>query len=306
MAVATPGRRASSAGAATALLEVARLSKHFGGLAAVNDLSFRVERGEAFGIAGPNGAGKTTLFDTITGHARATSGRIIFRGKEIQERSSHAICHLGIARTFQIPAVFPEHTVLGNIIIGAYFGRRPRLVPGTRFDAESIEQAREAAAIVGLQDKLPALAGPLSLFDKKRLMIASAIATGPSLLMLDEPVGGLNPGEVDVVLDLVRQMRSSGITVILIEHVMRALMSISDRVMVMNHGRLLFEGTPTDVQGHEEVIRVYLGTATEEHATAADAGATRDLEEWRRPGLDEASNISRARETTDDGGVQDA
>jgi branched-chain amino acid transport system ATP-binding protein len=278
--------------AGTALLEVVALSKRYGGLAAVDDLSFRVSAGETFGIAGPNGAGKTTLFDTISGHARATGGRIVFRGQEIQERPSHAICHLGIARTFQIPAVFPEHTVFGNIVVGAYFGRGARLVPGTRFDAVSVGRGREAAEFVGLQDKLEVIAGPLSLFDKKRLMIASAIACEPGLLMLDEPVGGLNPGETDEVLDLVRKVRSSGVTVILIEHVMRALMAISDRVMVMNHGRLLFEGTPEDVQRHEEVIRVYLGTATEERAGAADTGVAGELQAWRASDPDEVADVA--------------
>ena len=242
------------------MLEVEGLSKHFDGLAAVDDLSFSVADHETFGIAGPNGAGKTTLFDAITGLARATSGRIVFRGQELQGHTSHAICHRGIARTFQIPAVFPEHTVLGNIALGAYFGRRSRPAPGLAFGEETVERAREAASFVGLAGKLDAVAGPLALYDKKRLMIASALATEPHLLMLDEPVGGLNALEVDSVLDLVRKIREAGVSVILIEHVMRALMEISDRVMVMNHGRLLFEGTPTDVQRHEEVIRVYLGT----------------------------------------------
>ncbi|MET0800320.1 MAG: ABC transporter ATP-binding protein [Actinomycetota bacterium] len=252
------------------MLEVEGLSKHFGGLAAVDELSFSVAEGETFGIAGPNGAGKTTLFDAITGLARATSGRIVFVGEEIQDRSSHAICHRGVARTFQIPAVFPEHTVLGNIAVGAYFGRRSGGVPGLAFDGDTVERARDAAMFVGLENKLGMVAGPLSLFDKKRLMIASAIATRPQLLMLDEPVGGLNPGEIDAVLELVGKVRESGVTVILIEHVMRALMAISDRVMVMNHGRLLFEGTPADVQRHEEVIRVYLGT--ESASDAVDHG----------------------------------
>jgi branched-chain amino acid transport system ATP-binding protein len=243
-----------------AMLEVQGLSKRFGGLAAVDDLSFSVAEGETFGIAGPNGAGKTTLFDAVTGQTRPSAGRIAFAGEEIQARSPHAICHRGVARTFQIPAVFPEHTVLGNIVVGAYFGGRSRGVPGLGFGDDAVDRAREAAAFVGLGERLDAVAGPMSLFDKKRLMIASAIATSPRLLMLDEPVGGLNPGEVDAVLDLVAKVRGSGVTVILIEHVMRALMAISDRVMVMNHGRLLFEGTPVDVQRHEEVIRVYLGT----------------------------------------------
>jgi branched-chain amino acid transport system ATP-binding protein len=280
VAVAIPERDTVADAAGTAVLDVVDLTKRYGGLAAVDGLSFNVSRGETFGIAGPNGAGKTTLFDAISGHVRANGGRIVFDGEEIQQRSSHEICHLGVARTFQVPAVFPEHTVLGNILVGAYFGRRPRLVPSTRFDGDSVEQAVRAATSVGLDEKLGATAGPLSLFDKKRLMMASALASDPRLLMLDEPVGGLNPGETDRVLDLIRSIRDRGVTVVLIEHVMRALMSISDRVMVMNHGRLLFQGTPEDVQRQEEVIRVYLGTKTEDRPTRADVGATEELREW--------------------------
>jgi len=291
VAVALPERDTAGAARGAGVLEVVDLTKRYGGLAAVDGLTFSVAPGETFGIAGPNGAGKTTLFDAITGHARANSGRIVFSGEEIQQRSSHQICHLGVARTFQVPAVFPEHTVLGNILVGAYFGRRARLVPSTRFDADSIDRAVAAASSVGLQGKLGSTAGPLSLFDKKRLMMASALATEPSLLMLDEPVGGLNPRETDEVLDLVRTIRTGGVTVVLIEHVMRALMSISDRVMVMNHGRLLFEGTPEDVQRQEEVIRVYLGTATEERPTRADVGAVEELREWR--GSDDPSDEGR-------------
>ena len=281
MAVAIPERSTAGAAVGDAVLEVVDLTKRFGGLAAVDGLTFNVSGGESFGIAGPNGAGKTTLFDAISGHTRANAGHIVFRGEEIQQRSSHEICHLGIARTFQVPAVFPEHTVLGNVLVGAYFGQRARLVPATRFDADSVEQAVRAATSVGLQGKLGATAGPLSLFDKKRLMMASALASNPKLLMLDEPVGGLNPRESDEVLDLVRSIRDRGVTVVLIEHDMRALMSISERVMVMNHGRLLFEGTPEDVQREEEVIRVYLGTKTENRATRADIGAVDELREWR-------------------------
>lgn len=256
------------------LLEVEELSKRYGGLAAVDRLSFAVDEGETLGIAGPNGAGKTTLFDVISGHAAASGGTIRFAGREIQRLPAHAICHLGIARTFQLTTVFPEQTVLGNIAIGAYFGRAGRRIPGIRFDRETIERAREAARFVGLEDRLDALAGPLRLFDKKRLMLATALATEPRLLLLDEPVGGLTPAETDRILELVRRVRERGVSVVLIEHVMRALMSISDRVMIMNHGRLLFEGTPSDVVRNTEVIRVYLGTLpAEADEVGRDAGA---------------------------------
>lgn len=250
------------------LLEVEELSKHYGGLAAVDRLTFSVAEGETLGIAGPNGAGKTTLFDVISGHAAASSGRVRFQGREIQRMPAHAICALGIARTFQVTVAFPELTVLGNVLVGAYFGRGRRRI-GLRFDRASIERAVEAATFVGLGDRLDAPAGPLSLFDKKRLMIAAALATEPRLLLLDEPVGGLTPAETDAVLELVRRVRDGGVTVVVIEHVMRALMSLSDRVVIMNHGRLLFEGTPQDVVRDAEVIRVYLGTLPVEEAAGS-------------------------------------
>ncbi|HXF74236.1 MAG TPA: ABC transporter ATP-binding protein [Actinomycetota bacterium] len=244
-----------------------QLSKRYGGLAAVDGLTFSVAEGETLGIAGPNGAGKTTLFDVISGHAAASSGRVRFMGREIQRMPAHAICALGIARTFQVTVAFPELTVLGNILVGAYFGRGRRRI-GLRFDRASIDRAIEAASFVGLGDRLDVRAGPLSLFDKKRLMIASSLATEPRLLLLDEPVGGLTPAETDSILELVRRVRDGGVTVIVIEHVMRALMSISDRVVIMNHGRLLFDGTPRDVVRDAEVIRVYLGTLPAEETPA--------------------------------------
>ncbi len=241
------------------LLEVEGLSKRYGGLAAVDGLTFSVKEGETLGIAGPNGAGKTTLFDVISGHAVPTSGSIRFAGEEIHRTPAHAICALGIARTFQVTVTFPELTVLGNVAVGAHFGRGTRWL-GVRFDRATVDRAIESARFVGLGDRLDAPAGGLSLFDKKRLMIASALATEPRLLLLDEPVGGLTPAETDAILALVRGVRERGVTVLLIEHVMRALMSISDRVLIMNHGRLLFEGTTDDVVRDAEVIRVYLGT----------------------------------------------
>ena len=245
--------------------------KRYGGLAAVHGLSFEVREGETLGIAGPNGAGKTTLFDVVTGHARASGGRIVFLGTEIQHLPAHAICHRGIARTFQIPAVFPTQTVFGNAVVGAHFGRRNRFFPGFRFDRAAADRAREALEFVRLGGKERPLAGPLSVFDKKRLMIASAIASEPRLLMLDEPVGGLNPAETGRVLDLVDKIKKSGVTIILIEHVMRALMAISDRVLIMNHGKKLYEGSPRDVVHDAEVVRVYLGTARDGGRDTADA-----------------------------------
>ena len=257
-----------------ALLEARGLTKHYGGLAAVRDLSFTVARGEIFGIAGPNGAGKTTLFDVVSGHARASGGSVLLEGRRIDQLPAHAICQAGIARTFQIPAVFPGQTVLANAVVGAEFGHRPRFLSSLAFDKTIVVRAREALAVVGLADREREVAGRLSVFDTKRLMIASALATEPRLMLFDEPVGGLNATEIRASTDLIRGIRDSGMTIILIEHVMSALMAVSDRVMIMNHGAKLYEGTPAEVASDAEVVRVYLGT--ESPAVAALAGARLD------------------------------
>jgi branched-chain amino acid transport system ATP-binding protein len=213
------------------------------------------------GIAGPNGAGKTTLFDTVSGYARATSGRILLNGRPIERLPAHKITHLGIARTFQIPSVFETQTVFANVLVASYFGAANRLVAGLRFDSAAVERAEDSLELVGLADRRKSQAGPLSLFDKKRLMIACALATEPRLLLLDELAGGLNAGETDAVFDLVRTVREArGTSVIVIEHVMRALMAVSDRVVIMHHGAKLYEGLPADVLSNDEVIKVYLGS----------------------------------------------
>lgn len=257
-----------------ALLEAANLTKHYGGLAAVRDLSFSVARGEIFGIAGPNGAGKTTLFDVISGHAPASGGSVVLDGRRIDGLAAHAICQAGIVRTFQIPAVFPGQTVLSNAVVGAEFGHRPRFFSSLRFAPDIVERARASLAFVGLADRETRVAGLLSVFDTKRLMIASALATEPRLMLFDEPVGGLNATEIRATMDLIRRIRDSGVTIILIEHVMSALMALSDRVMIMNHGEKLYEGSPAEVASDAEVVRVYLGT--ESTAVAALAGARLD------------------------------
>lgn len=256
------------------LLEVMDLSKHYGGLAAVRDLTFSVARGQIFGIAGPNGAGKTTLFDVISGHARATGGQVRLEGRRIEHLPAHAVVQAGVARTFQIPAVFPGQTVLANAMVGAEFGHRPRLLSTLGFGDAIVTRAREALAFVGLDGREAESAGRLSVFDVKRLMIASAMATEPRLMLFDEPVGGLNTTEIRAISDLIRAVRDAGVTVVLIEHVMSALMSLSDRVMIMNHGAKLYEGSPAEVATDADVVRVYLGT--ESTAVAEMAGARLD------------------------------
>lgn len=242
-----------------ALLEVEDVVKRYGGLAAVDGLTFAVEEGQTFGIAGPNGAGKTTLFDVITGMVRATSGTVKLQGTEIQTASVHRICNLGAARTFQLPSVFDTQTVLANALVGSHYGRPTSWWAGLKRSEPTLRKAMEELEFVGLAGAANQVAGPLPVYDKKRLMLASALATNPTVLFLDEPFGGLTPGEVDAFLEIIRQTRDRGVTIVLIEHVMRALMALSDRVLVMNHGKELFEGTPAEVVSHEEVVEVYLG-----------------------------------------------
>jgi branched-chain amino acid transport system ATP-binding protein len=254
------------------LLTIEGLYKYYGGLAAVHDLSAAVGEGEILGIAGPNGAGKTTLFDTISGYARASRGRVMLGERQIERLSAHRITHLGIARTFQIPSVFDSQSVFANALVASYFGAANRFVPGLRFDRHSVERADLALEFVGLETKRDSVAGPLPLFDKKRLMLACALATEPRVLLLDEIAGGLNPGETDAIFDLVRDVRSErGLAIVVIEHVMRALMAISDRVMIMHHGAKLYEGPPADVLANEDVIRVYLGREAQKFVAGGNA-----------------------------------
>lgn len=244
---------------ADVLLDARGVTKRYGGLTAVDDVSFQVQAGETFGIAGPNGAGKSTLFDIITGMTRLSAGEIHLNGRPIHATSVQEICHRGIARTFQLPSVFDTETVLGNVVVGAHFGVGSPWWSGFRADNRTFARAEAELDFVGLSDIASNEAGPLAVFDKKRLMIASALASKPSMLFLDEPFGGLTPGEVDELIALLVRVRERGITLVLIEHVMRALMALSDRVLIMNQGKTLFEGLPEDVLSHEEVARVYLG-----------------------------------------------
>jgi branched-chain amino acid transport system ATP-binding protein len=235
------------------------VSKHFGALAAVNNLSFDVAAGEVLGIGGPNGAGKTTLFEVISGLNPATGGQIIFDGRDITRLSPEAICHAGIARTFQLNAGFDSLSVRDNVRVAAYFGRDNRRIPGLKIGTDVEVQAEEALAAVGLSGKEKLVAGELPVLDRKLLMLAGALATRPKLLLMDEPVGGLNNKEIDHMMDTVRRIAGSGVTIILIEHVMRFLVQLSTRVMIMHHGERIYEGPPQGLTRDRTVIDVYLG-----------------------------------------------
>lgn len=241
------------------ILEIAGVSKSFGGLQAVKNLDFVVEDGQIFGIAGPNGAGKTTLFDTISGHSRATAGKIRFLGREIQHLPPQDICTLGLVRTFQTPVAFGGETVLANVLVGSTFGHPHRRGFALRFSSEAVDDALAALEFVGLASRQAVRADRLSVFEKKRLMMATALASHPRLLLLDEPHGGLNRAEREEMMDLIRRTNRAGITVIMIEHVMKALLALSDHLLILHHGEKLAEGVPQEVIRMEQVVRVYLG-----------------------------------------------
>jgi len=233
------------------LLELQRLTRHFGGLRAVGDLSFSVEAGEILGLIGPNGAGKTTVFNLITGFVRPSSGRVLVEGRPLGNLRPHAVTRRGVARTFQVVKPFPGLTVHENVTLAAFLRHRRRP------DAEAA--ALEVLGRLGLAHRAADLASQLTLMDQKRLELAKALATGPRLLLLDEPMGGLNPSEVDLASGLVQAIRAGGVTVVLVEHVMKAIMRISDRVVVMNQGEKIAEGAPAAVVQDPAVLAAYFG-----------------------------------------------
>ncbi|MEX0758921.1 MAG: ABC transporter ATP-binding protein [Tistlia sp.] len=238
-----------------ALLEVRNLSKRFGGLAAVNDVSLDVGQGEILGLIGPNGAGKTTFVNLLTGALPSTSGTMLYEGRDVTRLGPHQRCRLGMARTFQVPQPFGGMTVLENVMTAALFGssRTGR----TRNSAEA--RARAVLDDVGLGEAADDRAVSLTTAGLKRLELARCLATEPSLIFLDEPLGGLNQTEVTEALDLIRSVRSAGATIIFIEHIMKAVMAVSDRVVVLANGAKLAEGTPSDIVADEQVQLAYLG-----------------------------------------------
>jgi branched-chain amino acid transport system ATP-binding protein len=234
-----------------ALLEVKQLVKDFGGLRANDHVDLQLDKGEIVGLIGPNGAGKTTLFNCIAGFYSPTSGKVTFNGEDITGLPANEICRRGIARTFQIVRVFKELPVLDNVLVGA-FNR-------TNSTAKARAKAMEVLDFCGLATKKDGLAGSLTIADKKRLEVAKALATGPSILMLDEAMAGLNQTETAEAVALIKKIQKAGMTIILVEHVMEVVMPISKRVVVLEYGKKIAEDTPEKVINNEEVIKAYLG-----------------------------------------------
>jgi branched-chain amino acid transport system ATP-binding protein len=236
------------------LLQVEKLIKSFGGLMALCAVNFEILEGEIFGVIGPNGSGKTTLFNVITGFLKADSGKVTFMGKDITGLPPHQLCRKGVARIFQLVRPFPQLTVLANVMVAGMYGRNP---------ASSMKQAKEKGTeildFVGLRNKTEVPASQLTMAERKRLELARALAAQPQLLLLDELMAGLNPAETETAMDLVNKIRNSGITVVMVEHIMKAVLGISDRIMVLNAGIKIAEGSPKEVLKNQEVIEAYLG-----------------------------------------------
>jgi branched-chain amino acid transport system ATP-binding protein len=234
------------------LLEVKNLKKNFGGLAAVSGADFRIEQGEIVGLIGPNGAGKTTIFNLISGTTKPTEGEIKWKGEDIAGLKPHEICRKNIARTFQAIDLFSDMTALENVMLGSLFGA-----------SENMAGAREEAAalldFVGLSTREDIQANDLTIAEQKRLEIARALATKPELLLLDEVMAGLNATEVSAAIELVKKIGQRGITLFLIEHIMRAIMGVSDRIIALHYGQKIAEGTPEEISTNKKVIEVYLG-----------------------------------------------
>jgi branched-chain amino acid transport system ATP-binding protein len=235
----------------SAFLEVRAVSKRFGGLLAVSDASFDVAQGSITGLIGPNGAGKTTLFAIVSGFEKPTTGQVLWQGQDITGRQPHRLAHDGIARTFQIVQPFAGLTVRENIAVGAFLRHRGR--------ADAIAVAEAVAERVGLTAELDKQAAALTVAGRKRVELAKALATEPKLLLLDEVLAGLNPSEVRDIVPVVRAIRDSGITVLMIEHVMQAVMNLCESVHVLAQGRIIASGTPAQVVADAAVIEAYLG-----------------------------------------------
>jgi branched-chain amino acid transport system ATP-binding protein len=236
------------------ILEGEKVTKYFGGLAAVSNVDFHVEKGEIFGLIGPNGAGKTTLFNLISGAFEPKSGVIKFKGEKISGLAPYKICRMGMARTFQEVRIFPSMPAIQNVSLGALFGTPKSVSP-----AVATKEAEELLDFVGLSVAKTIPAGGLTMANQKRVEVARALATKADMLMLDELMAGLTPTETAEAMELVTKIRDRGVTVFMIEHVMKAIMGICDRIMVLHHGEKIADGTPQEIATSKKVIEVYLG-----------------------------------------------
>ncbi|MBM4430462.1 MAG: ABC transporter ATP-binding protein [Chloroflexi bacterium] len=238
-----------------AILELQEVSKHFGGLAAVDKVAFDVQQGEIMGVIGPNGAGKTTLLSCISKLYPLTGGQIVFKGQRIDTLKPHQIARLGIGRTFQIVKPFTGMTVKENVAVGALYGRAGH----TGSVVEAMGQANEVLERLRLAHKADYPTDEVTIPDRKRLELARALAMAPTLLLLDEVMAGLNPRETDEMMEVIREINRDGTTIMVIEHVMRAIMGICDRIAVMHHGKLIALGKPKEIADDDRVIEAYLG-----------------------------------------------
>ena len=252
------------------MLKIENLSKRFGGLAAVNEVSTAIEKGKINAIIGPNGAGKTTFFNLISGVHKPTSGRILLDGTDVTHLRTDEVAKLGVSRTFQTTALFDNASVLDNLIVGHRLRTRSGLwdvlVGSSRLKNEEKvcrEKARDALDFVGLSHMSNRMAGDISQEERKRVAFALALSTDPKVVLLDEPAGGVNPDETAGLAELIRKMVKHGLTVGLIEHKMNMIMSLADKILVLNYGEKIAEGTPAEVRANEAVIDAYLGS---EHA----------------------------------------
>jgi branched-chain amino acid transport system ATP-binding protein len=255
------------------VLSIEHVAVHFGGLVALSDMNFTVNEGEVVGLIGPNGAGKTTAFNVVTGFLRPTRGEVRYRGTSLNNLKPHEVTSLGLARTFQRTSVFQSVSVFENVMIGLHRRGRSRLfdtllsLPRERAsEAELRARAAEILGLVGIERRAREMAGVLAYGEQRLLGVALALATDPSMLLLDEPVSGMNATETARFMQLLQRLRGLGMTILLVEHDMPMVMGISDRVVVLNYGRIIAEGPPAAIQGNPEVISAYLGQGASKRA----------------------------------------
>jgi branched-chain amino acid transport system ATP-binding protein len=254
-------------------LSIEHVAVHFGGLVALSDMNFIVNEGEVVGLIGPNGAGKTTAFNVVTGFLRPTKGEVRYRGTSLHNLKPHEVASLGLARTFQRTSVFQSVSVFENVMIGLHRRGRSRLIdtllslPRERESEEELRaRAAEILTLVGIDRRAREMAGVLAYGEQRLLGVALALATDPSMLLLDEPVSGMNATETARFMQLLERLRGLGMTILLVEHDMPMVMGVSDRVVVLNYGRIIAEGPPAAIQGNPEVISAYLGQGARKRA----------------------------------------